>query len=75
MAGIRVHCRHCPTTTILWPDQLLLVPNRGTGTCLFFCPTCRRITDHPAGPDQLLLLTAAGVPHDGDRHRVPGGRS
>jgi hypothetical protein len=75
MAGIRVHCRHCPTTAILWPEQLLLVLNRGTGTCLSFCPACRRITDHPAGPDQLLLLTAAGVPHDGDRHRVPGGRS
>jgi len=75
MAGIRVRCRYCPTTPVLRPDQVLLVPYCGTGTYLFFCPACYRITDNPAGPDQLLLLTAAGVPLDVDRHRVPGGRS
>lgn len=75
MAAIRVRCRHCLTTAILGPDQVLLAPHLGTATYLFPCPTCHRITDNPAGPDQLLLLTAAGVPLDGAQDRVPGARA
>ena len=52
MARIRVHCRYCPTTTLLSPEQVLLVAHRGCGTYLFFCPACARVSDGPAGPAQ-----------------------
>ena len=51
MATIRVRCRSCPTTTLLSPEQVLLV------------------CDGPAGPAQMLLLVAAGVPLGDERAR------
>ena len=61
MATIRIHCPHCATSALLGPQQILLLPHRSGATYLFTCPTCRRVTDGPAGPEQVLLLAAAGV--------------
>jgi hypothetical protein len=69
MATIRVHCRSCPTTTLLSPEQVLLVSSGGWGSYLFFCPGCGRVSDGPAGPAQILLLVAAGVPPGDERAR------
>ena len=71
MATIRVRCPHCPTAAPLRPEQLLLVLHRGGATYLFACPVCGRVTDGPAGPEQVLLLAAAGVPVP-DSGRVGG---
>ena len=65
MATIRVHCRSCPTTTLLSPEQVLLVSSGGWGSYLFCCPACGRVRDGVAGPAQILLLVAAGVPLGG----------
>ena len=65
MATIRVHCRSCPTTTLLSPEQVLLVSSGGWGSYLFCCPGCGRVSDGVAGPAQILLLVAAGVPLGG----------
>ena len=73
MTKIRVHCRYCPNTALLRPEQVLLVPQQGGGTHLFFCPSCGRITDGPAGPTQVLLLVAAGVPFTAARVRTRRG--
>jgi hypothetical protein len=62
MASIRVHCQYCGRAALVWPEQVLLVSWAGSGTYLFFCPACGRISDGPAGPVVLLLLVAAGVP-------------
>jgi hypothetical protein len=66
MATIRIHCPHCATSALLRPQQVLLVPHRSGATYLFTCPACTRVTNAPAGPEQVLLLAAAGVtPGDG----------
>lgn len=75
MARIRIHCPHCPTSALLRPAQLLLVPHGAGGTYLFTCPACGRVTAAPAAPEHVLLLAAAGVPLGSGVHRVPGERS
>jgi hypothetical protein len=73
MATIRIRCRYCSTTTLVRPEQVLLVLSGTAGTYLFSCPACARLTDAAAGPAEALLLVAAGVPLvDGDVRRVRG---
>ena len=74
MVRIRVHCRYCPATALVRPEQMLLVPWEGGGTYLFCCPACGRIADGPADPGQVLMLMAAGVPLVGGDHYVRRGQ-
>jgi hypothetical protein len=62
MTTIRIHCPQCPTGALLRPEQVLVMPHAGGATYLYACPACGRVSDGPAGPEQLLLLAAAGVP-------------
>jgi len=61
MATIRVHCRSCPTTTLLSPGQVLLVWSGGWGSYLFCCPACGRVRDGVAMiiPESLLWAWCA----------------
>ena len=64
MANIRVTCRHCGAAVLLWPAQVLLLQsqNHTSDAYLFLCPSCGRVTVSSAGPAEILLLVAAGVP-------------
>lgn len=70
MASIRVHCRYCRKAALVWPEQVLLASWAGSGTYLFFCPGCGRVTDGAVGPAELLMLMAAGVADSNTAGRI-----
>ena len=73
MRNIRVTCEGCGAVTVIPANHILALaaPGETSGSCLFLCPICRRLTVRSAGAGELEVAIAAGVSNAWEAGRSP----